>query len=102
MRRLLPFLALALFPLATFAQIACDPGTELCNPLGTADLAEIIGRIIRDVLGISGVVALAMFVWGGAQFLLSQGNPDKVKQGKATLIWATIGLVVLFSAYVLV
>lgn len=96
MRRFLPFLVLALFPIAASAQRVLE------NPLGSADLRVIIGQVIRVLLGFSGVVALASFVWGGFMFLTSQGNPDKVKQGKNTLVWAVIGLVVIFTAYILV
>ena len=96
MRRFLPFLVLTLFPLAANAARTLD------NPLGSADLRVIIGQIIRVMLGFSGVIALASFVWGGFLFLTSQGNPERVKKGKDTLIWAVIGLVVIFTAYILV
>jgi len=74
-------------------------GVSLVNPLGTSDVRVILGYIIQAVLGLSGSIALIFFVWGGFLWLTSQGNPDKIKQGTKTLVWATIGLVVVFSAY---
>jgi len=81
---------------------AAQAATSLQNPLGTADLRLIIGNIIKAALGFTGVIALLMFVYGGFLFLTSRGNMEQVKQGKNTLIWATIGLVVIFTAYTVV
>lgn len=74
----------------------------LTNPLGTTDVRVIIGNIIQALLGITGSLALLMFVWGGFQWLISGGSPEKVKKGKDTLTWAAIGLVVIIMAYVMV
>lgn len=86
--------------------LACLPlialGATLQNPLGTSDIRVIIGRVIQALLGLSGTLALLMFVWGGITWMTSGGVADKIKKGKDTLIWATIGLVVIFTAYTLV
>lgn len=74
----------------------------LANPLGESDLRVIIGNVIQSVLGLVGVIALVMFIWGGMQWMLSGGDSKKVQSGKDTLIWALIGLVVIFTAYTLV
>lgn len=76
--------------------------STLHNPLGTSDIRFVIGRIIRALLGFSGAIALLMFVLGGFYWLTSAGKPEQIKKGKDTLIWAVIGLVVIFSAYMLV
>ncbi len=86
------------------------PAQELINPLGGTNEAPagvtsvpaLIANIIKTILGVIGAVALFMFVWGGFGWLTSGGNPDKVKQGKDTLVWATIGLLVIFASYTLV
>jgi len=76
-------------------------GTEE-NPTGVATVPTLISNIIKAVLGIVGAVALFMFVWGGFTWLTSGGNPDKIKTGKDVLVWATIGLLVIFASYTLV
>jgi len=81
---------------------AAQAASTLQNPLGSADVRIIIGNIIKAALGFTGVIALLMFVWGGFLFLTSRGNMEQVKSGKNTLIWATIGLVVIFTAYTVV
>jgi hypothetical protein len=43
-----------------------------------------------------------MIIYGGFVWMTAAGNTEKVTQGKNILIWAIIGLVVIFSAYLLV
>lgn len=74
----------------------------LGNPLGTTSIPDIIGRVINTFLGISGSLALLMFVYGGFTWIVSGGAPDKIKQGKDTLLWAAIGIVFIFSSYALI
>lgn len=73
----------------------------LSNPIGTTDIRVLAGTIIKTVLGLSGVAALLMFVYGGSQWILSSGEPKKVQKGKDTLTWAAIGLVFIFISYTL-
>lgn len=75
---------------------------QLSNPLGTTDIKIVMARIIRYLLGISGGVALLMFVWGGFQYLMAGANPDYAKKGKDTLKYAVIGLVIIMTSYLLV
>lgn len=72
---------------------------RLSNPLRTDDVRVIIGRIIKAILGISGGLALLMFIWGGLIWMTSQGNKDKIEKGQKTLAWSVIGLAILFVAY---
>jgi len=77
---------------------------QLPNPLGTPNPTPqtLLGRIINAVLGITGSLALVMFIYGGTTWMLSAGNAEQVSKGKNIIIWATIGLVIIFSAYALV
>lgn len=74
----------------------------LDNPIGTYSIPELIGRVIRALLGIIGSLALIMFVAGGLMWMTSMGNEKRVAAGKSTLIWAAVGLVVVFFSYVIV
>jgi hypothetical protein len=72
------------------------------NPLGVTSVPRLIGNIIKTVLAIVGALALAMFIYGGFTWLTSGGSAEKIKKGKDILIWAVIGLVVIFASYSLV
>lgn len=84
-----------------------DAPVRLPNPLGGAgadktDIPLLLGTIINSVLGIIGSLALVMFIYGGATWMLSGGNQEQVTKGKNILIWAAAGLVIIFTAYALV
>ncbi len=95
---ILPVIALADADPETTAT-ATEAVSRLSNPLHTNDIREVIGNIIRSLLGLSGALALLMFVWGGLQWVTSGGDPQKITKGKNTLIWATFGLVIIFGSY---
>ena len=71
----------------------------LDNPIGTDRPQELIGRIIRGLLGIVGSLALAVFTYGGFIWMTAAGSPDRVRHGKNTITWAALGLVLIFSSY---
>jgi len=81
-----------------------DPAlaVDLYDPLEGASIPVVIGRVIKAALGLSGSVALLMFIYGGFIWLTSMGNKDAIGRGKKTLTWAIIGLVVIFAAYIAV
>lgn len=79
---------------------ACSPGSP-DNPEYT-DPRVIIGNGIKTVLGIIGSVALAVFIYGGVLWLTSGGNETRIKKGKDVILWATLGLVIIFAAYAIV
>ena len=74
------------------------------NPLGpgNTDPNILIGKVIEAILGVVGSLALLMFIYGGFTWMFAAGNNERVQKGKEILIWATIGLVVIFSAYGLI
>lgn len=79
---------------------------KLTNPLtGNASSDTIpvyLGKIISYAMGIIGSLALVMFIYGGALWMLSAGNQEQVAKGKQVLIWAALGLAIIFTAYALV
>lgn len=75
---------------------------KLSNPLGDNVTIEIvIGRVIKAILGLSGMAALLMFVWGGVLWLTSRGDTNQINKGKDTLKWATFGIAIILLAYTL-
>lgn len=89
--------ALAFIPYAAHAATV-----TLTNPLGTSDVRTIVGRVISASLSVVGSIALLMFVYGGFLWLTSRGDAKLVTKGKDTMMWAILGLVIIFSAYVIV
>lgn len=76
---------------------------KLPNPLGNnVTVPILIGRVINSVLGIVGSLALIMFVYGGITWMTASGNEQSVTKGRNIIMWAALGLVVIFSSYALV
>jgi len=66
------------------------------------DLVQLGVNVANWLFGIIAGLGFAFFVYGGITMILSFGNSEKVSQGKQMLVAATIGMVIAFSAYILV
>ena len=84
-----------------------DRSVELINPIGgtvekpkgETNLQVVVGRAIRKALGIIGSLTLAVFIYGGFLWLTAAGNDEKVHTGTQTMMWAVIGICIIFGAY---
>lgn len=92
-----------------FANICTSPAPKdglgdscQCRAQGICSLAEITQlavNIIMLILGISGSIALLMFVYGGFNWVFAQGRSEFIQIGKDTMKHAIIGLAIIFGAY---
>ncbi|MFA6548144.1 MAG: hypothetical protein WCT11_04380 [Candidatus Magasanikbacteria bacterium] len=80
-----------------------DPGiVKLDNPLNlSTDIKVIIGTVIKGVLGVMGGLVLLMVVWGGTVWMSAAGNPEKVKSGSQTILWALLGAIITSASYII-
>lgn len=94
------FRAAALFGLGLASPIIVR-AEELPAPLGSASSSPdlLVSKIINIALGLLSICTLAIFIYGGFLFMLSGGNPEMLKKGKSTLVWAVIGLAIIMSSY---
>jgi hypothetical protein len=65
-------------------------------------IVSFISRIAQFLTFIAAAVAVIYMVWGGYNFITANGDEEKVKKGKDTLIYASVGLVVTIVAYTIV
>lgn len=109
-------IAVVLCALPVYAQAAAAcPAGRVCldNPLQANDTSnpgqkkdaltatDIIGTVISGALGIVGALTFAMFIWGGWLWLSSAGNTEKIEQGTQTMMWAAVGVVLVFASYII-
>lgn len=68
----------------------------VCVPQVTSlsDVWLIVAAIIELLLRIGALAAVAFVIYGGIQYLISQGDPAKTAQARTTIINAVIGLVI--------
>lgn len=75
---------------------------QLDNPLQTTDIKVILGGVIGKILAVLGSITLLVFIQGGFTWLISAGNAEKVQAGTKTMLYAIIGLFVIFASYAII
>lgn len=107
------FLLAAFFTLLSpfGARVYADPGltSEINRQLdaggsrtglnGETDLRDTIALIIRAVLGLLGIITVALMLYAGFLWMTAGGNSEQIGTAKSIMINATIGLVIILSAY---
>jgi hypothetical protein len=68
-------------------------------PLGREDIRIIIAKIIRIFLGLLGIIAVVIVIYGGYIWMTAAGEPKKVDQAKNILKAGIIGLLIILSAF---
>lgn len=61
----------------------------------------IIGNIINILLGFIGILFFIQIFWAGIKWMTSAGNEEVVKSSRQTIQNAIIGIVIVFSAFVI-
>lgn len=72
------------------------------NPLGSFTPQELVGRVIKSVLGILGSIALVIFLYGGITWMTSMGSSEKIQKALSTIVWGALGVIVILASYSIV
>lgn len=97
------FFGLSFFAVPDISWAGEAQGTfEGINPLETSNMPKLVGKALRALFGIIGTIALAIFIYGGALWMLSLGDEQRVTRARETMIWAGLGLLAVFGSYVVV
>jgi len=62
------------------------------------DIVLILLGILDILLRVAGMVAVGFIIYGGIQYITSEGQPDKTKDAMQTIINALVGLVIAIVA----
>jgi ABC-type Fe3+ transport system permease subunit len=58
------------------------------------DVWLIAAAVLEMLLRLAALAAVAFVIWGGIQYIMSQGEPDKTTKARGTILNAIIGLVI--------
>ena len=92
-------LAITLAPHAALAQLV-SPATPV--GLSTESLEGTIGTILNAVLGLVGVIALGVILYGGFRWMTAAGNEEAVGEAKKIITAGVIGLIIVIVAWAVV
>ncbi len=62
-------------------------------------LGTIVSKLLPHIFVLGGLLMLVMFLYGGLQLLISAGDPEGIREGKAKVTWALVGFLLIFSSY---
>jgi hypothetical protein len=65
----------------------------------TKFVANINEWILNPIILLLFVLALLLFFWGLAEFILKAGSEDGRTKGKQHMLWGIIGIFVMFAVY---
>ena len=66
-----------------------------CGACSICDLMSVVTKTMRFVLSLAGALALALFIWGGWEMMLSGGKAEEVEHGKKVISGTVVGLVII-------
>jgi hypothetical protein len=66
------------------------------------DFFYVVKNASQDIFGIAAAAALLMFIAGGFMLIISGGNQTYVDRGREILKAAVIGLVIIFTAWIII
>ena len=90
-----------LVPWYQYLQLGPQPNCDVqgLNVLGAKSSFLLIGlAVLDDLLRIAALAAVGFVIYGGIQYVTSQGSPDDTRKAKDTLINALVGLVLALLA----
>jgi hypothetical protein len=58
--------------------------------------------ILNPLIGLLFALALVMFLWGLAQFIISSDSEEGRSTGKRHMIWGIVGMFIMVGAYAIV
>ncbi|MBI2641468.1 hypothetical protein HYW87_02630 [Candidatus Roizmanbacteria bacterium] len=88
------------------AQKICfgDPPQCIEGPLSSdiQTLGDLINKLVGFLVPLAAIILFLILVWGGFNYMMSAGDPEKVKSARAKITSALIGFILLILSYLIV
>ncbi len=72
------------------------------GPGGINNISDLVNRLMQFLIPLASIILLLILIWGGYEYMMSQGNAEKVKSAQAKLTTGIIGFVLLLLSYLMV
>lgn len=70
----------------------------LTNPTGYTSLADFLRALVDILQPLAGVIFVVTIMIGGYQYMTAGGSEENVGKARRTLLWGTIGAIIVFTA----
>jgi hypothetical protein len=72
------------------------------NITNNATLLDVISNVMNFVYAIAPIVAVVYIFWGGVKYIMAAGNKEKAHRAGETVKHAVIGLIIIYTSYLIV
>jgi len=88
---------------SVFAQSITIGGSNIQGPLsGINSLADVINKLLQFLIPFGAIILFFVLVWGGYDYIISRGDPEKIKTARAKFTTGIIGFILLIASYAVV
>jgi len=79
-------------------------GTQIQGPLDSSvdSLGKMITKALSFIMPMAGIVLLFVLISGGYDYMMSQGNADKIKSAQGKITSGIVGFVLLIISFLVV
>ncbi len=78
-------------------------GQAIQGPLvGINKVGDLVSKLLEFLIPLGGITLLIVIIWGGYDYMMSRGTPEKIKGAQAKITAGVIGFVLLAVAFLLV
>lgn len=74
----------------------------LNNPTGYDSLTEFVISLVNLAISFSVIIAVGALIIAGFKYMLAMGDEEKVEEATKSLVFALVGLVIVFIAPLIV
>ena|ERR1035437_4698955 len=69
---------------------------------GTDALANIVGTGLTLLMLTAVILCLLYFIWGGINWMMSEGDKQRINQARQKLVFSIIGLGIVFFSFLMI
>ena len=64
-------------------------------------LADVVSELVKFLIPMAGIILLMVMIWGGYDYMISRGQPEKIKSAQAKITTGIIGFALLVFSYII-
>jgi hypothetical protein len=88
-------------PIGHLTNIGTNMGFADGQGNASQSLATTMGTIIKTIISISGSIMMAYIIFAGWLWMTAHGEEEKISKAKSIIRGSVVGLIIIFSAYII-